>query len=127
MKVKDIFSGFSVKSLDEARHFYAKTLGFAVTKDDMGLHITLPHGDTVFVYEKPNHVPASFTILNLVVDSIDVAVQELTAKGVQFIRYDDLPAPQDKLGVLRGKAAGMGPDIAWCMDPSGNIVAVLEP
>lgn len=126
MEVKDIFSGFSVKSLDEAEVFYAQTLGLKTTRDDMGLQITLPHGGAVFVYEKPDHIPAAYTMLNVVVPSIDDAIKQLQAKGVQFERYDTLPAPQDELGVLRGKAAGMGPDIAWFKDPSDNILGVLE-
>jgi len=127
MEIKDIFSGFSVRSLDAAQAFYADTLGLRVSRDKMGMQIALPHGGAVFVYEKPDHAPASFTILNLAVASIDATVKALVEKGVSFIHYDNLPAPQDELEILRGKTAGMGPDIAWLTDPSGNIVAILEP
>ncbi len=33
---------------------------------------------------------------------------------------------QDAKGIARGKAAKMGPDIAWFLDPAGNTLAVLE-
>ena len=127
MEIKDIFSGFSVKSLDDAEVFYGQKLGIKTVRDEMGLQITLPQGGAVFVYEKPDHQPAVYTVLNFVVPSIDDAIKQLQEKGVQFECYDNLPAPQDELGVLRGKAAGMGPDIAWFKDPSGNILGVLEP
>lgn len=127
MDIKDIFSGFSVKNLDEAQKFYSDTLGLHVKRDAMGLQIVLPHGGEVYVYEKPDHSPASFTILNFVVPSIDAALAALADKGLSPVRYDTLPAPQDEKGILRGKAAGMGPDISWFTDPSGNILAVLEP
>lgn len=126
MEVKDLFSGFSVKSLDDTQAFYSDTLGLKVTRDDMGLQIALPQGGAVFIYEKPGHIPAVFTIFNVVVASIDTAIKELEGKGVTFLRYDTLPASQDELGVLRGKAAGMGPDIAWFKDPSGNVLGLLE-
>ena len=120
------FSGFSVNNLEVAYTFYKDTLGLAVEKDEMGLHIHLVKGGEVFVYEKKEgHEPASFTILNFVVDDIDHTVDELTAKGVVFERYDNMPAPQDEKGILHGKTAGYGPDIAWFKDPSENILAVL--
>ncbi len=80
----------------------------------------------VFVYEKADHQPATFTVLNFYVDDINQAIDELVDKGVVFERYDSLPAPQDERGVLRGRAAGEGPDIAWFKDPAGNIFSVLQ-
>ncbi|GAA2223849.1 VOC family protein [Herbiconiux moechotypicola] len=120
------FSGFSVRDTAEAERFYRDVLGLEVQPNEMGiLGITLPGGATVMAYPKGDaHSPASFTILNLVVPDIDAAVDELTAAGVVFERYDTMP--QDEKGIGRGKAAGMGPDIAWFLDPSGNILSVLE-
>ena len=126
MQITHIFSGFSVSSLDKAQVFYGNVLSLAVKRDQMGLHVSLPTGGEVFIYEKADHNPASFTILNIGVSSIDTAIDDLAAKGISFERYPDLPAPQDNKGVLRGKAAGMGPDIAWFTDPSGNIISLLE-
>ena len=89
----------------------------------MRLH--LPGGGTVFAYPKDDHQPATFTILNFVVDSIDEAVDELTNRGVQFEHYEEGPKTDEK-GILRGRALQMGPDIAWFKDPAGNILAVLQ-
>ena len=125
-KQANAFSGFSVKDLEEAKAFYGERLGCTIDDGGMGLELQFPNGHTVFIYEKEDHVPASFTILNFPVDDIDAAIESLIEAGIKLERYDNLPAPQDEKGVLRGKAAGMGPDIAWFKDPAGNILAILE-
>ncbi|MEY9953216.1 VOC family protein [Leifsonia sp. EB34] len=122
----DIFSGFSVNDIDAARDFYRDALGLDVTEGPMGnLDIALPGGGHVFVYPKPDHTPASFTILNLAVEDIDAAVDELNAKGVVTKIYDDEELHTDEKGVARGRAANRGPDIAWFRDPAGNVMSVL--
>ncbi|MCS5713426.1 VOC family protein [Herbiconiux sp. CPCC 205716] len=119
------FSGFSVTDIDEAERFYRDVLGLEVTRNEMGiLDIELPGGAHAIAYPKDDHVPAVFTILNFAVDDIDVAVDELTAAGVTLERYQGMP--QDERGVMRGKAADRGPDIAWFLDPSGNVLSVLS-
>lgn len=124
---KAAFSGFSVNDEEKARQFYGDTLGLTLADDSMGLRWQLPGGGELFMYAKPGHEPASYTALNFVVDDIDAAVDELTAKGVAFERYNDMPAKQDEKGILRGREAGQGPDIAWFKDPAGNILAILQP
>jgi catechol 2,3-dioxygenase-like lactoylglutathione lyase family enzyme len=123
----DVFSGFSVNDIDAARAFYGDTLGLAIADGPMGnLDLTLPGGGHVFIYPKPDHEPASFTILNLVVADIDQAVGELNGKGVQTAIYDDPDLPTDEKGILRGRQAQRGPDIAWFRDPAGNVLSVLQ-
>ena len=117
------FSGFAVRDIEAARIFYGAALGLEVGEGAMGnLQITLPGGATVLAYPKPDHVPATFTIINLVVADIDSAVAELEAAGVTLENYGGYA---DERGVLRGKSVGRGPDIAWFLDPSGNILSVL--
>lgn len=119
------FNGFSVDDIDAARRFYSDVLGLDVTDNEMGmLEITLATGGVTIVYPKPNHTPATFTILNFPVDDIDSAVASLAAKGVTFERYDGMH--QDESGIARGRASGDGPDIAWFTDPAGNILSVLS-
>jgi len=120
------FSGFSVKDLDKAEEFYSSVLGLTVKRNEMGLELHLGEEFVVFVYQKDDHEPATFTILNFPVENITDAVKELAAKGVSFLRYENMPAPQDEYGVLRGKDVNQGPDIAWFTDPSGNVLSVLE-
>lgn len=125
-KIVAAFSGFSVGDLARAQEFYVDKLGLEATTNAMGLDIKLPGGGKVFVYEKPDHKPADYTVLNLVVENIDDAVEELKSKGVNFEIYDNMPAPQDEKGILRGLASSMGPDIAWFKDPDGNIMSIMQ-
>jgi len=119
------FSGLAVPDIDAARTFYRETLGLEVTDAEMGqLSLTLPGGGWVLVYPKPDHTPATYTVLNLEVSDIDAAVTDLEARGVEMTRYDGFE--QDELGIARGIESGFGPDIAWFTDPAGNIIAVLE-
>ncbi len=119
------FAGFAVPDIEAAHRFYRETLGLEVTVEGMGqLSLDLPGGGWVLVYPKPDHVPATYTVLNLEVADIDAAVDELTARGVAFTRYPGFA--HDDRGIVRGIEAGQGPDIAWCTDPAGNIIAVLQ-
>ncbi|MEO6533890.1 MAG: VOC family protein [Pseudolysinimonas sp.] len=117
------FSGFSVDDPATALTFYRDTLGLKVSDTGMGLQLDVTGGAPVFVYGKPNHVPAEFTVLNFEVADIDKAVDELVAAGIEVQRYPGVN--QDEKGIARGKAANMGPDIAWFLDPAGNILSVL--
>jgi catechol 2,3-dioxygenase-like lactoylglutathione lyase family enzyme len=114
------FSGFAVGDLQEAQKFYGDVLGIATSENNGLMTLHLAGGRDTLVYPKPGHVPADYTILNFPVEDIDSAVDELTARGVTFERYDGLA--QDGKGISRGH----GPDIAWFRDPAGNILAVLK-
>lgn len=125
-KDANAFSGYSVNDLEEAKTFYGEMLGLILDDNGMGLEIQFPNGHTIFLYEKEDHQPASYTVLNFPVDDIDAAVDSLVEVGVVMKRYDSMPGDQDGRGIMRGKSAGMGPDIAWFEDPAGNVLAVLE-
>jgi catechol 2,3-dioxygenase-like lactoylglutathione lyase family enzyme len=117
------FSGFSVDDLDAARTFYTDVLGLRVeVQAEMGglLTLRLGGGTNVLVYAKPDHRPATFTVLNFPVPDIEAAVDELTSRGVRFERYEN--PPTDERGIMR---AG-GPLIAWFTDPAGNVFSVLQ-
>jgi len=119
------FSGFSVDSIDAARTFYGDTLGLDVTTNAMGfLDIRLPDGGSILVYAKPDHTPASFTILNFPVDDVEAAVDDLNARGVVTKIYDD-EMGTDAKGIMHG-GPDRGPDIAWFKDPAGNVLSVLS-
>lgn len=126
VKFQAAFSGLSVDDLNKAKEFYTQTLGLMLNNETMGLQFQLPGGGTLFIYPKADHQPATYTVLNFVVENIDEAVDELTRSGVQFERYDNLPDTQDQKGIARGRSANQGPDIAWFKDPAGNILAVLH-
>jgi catechol 2,3-dioxygenase-like lactoylglutathione lyase family enzyme len=118
------FSSFSVDNLDKAKEFYGTTLGLEVKENKQGLTLKIFGGNPIFVYPKDNHVAATFTILNFPVENVDKAVDELTAKGVKFEKYDMPNMKTDEKGIARGN--GQGPTIAWFKDPAGNFLSVLE-
>jgi catechol 2,3-dioxygenase-like lactoylglutathione lyase family enzyme len=116
------FSGFAVPDVDAAEAFYGQKLGLRVTREGDLLTLHLDGGARpTIVYPKPDHVPATYTILNFPVEDVGAAVRQLAERGVEVERYDGLP--QDDDGVMRGN----GPDIAWFTDPAGNILSVIKP
>ena len=116
------FSGFAARDVAKVKEFYARTLGLKVTEDHGLLTLHLAGGNNVLIYPKPDHVPANFTVLNFPVDDVDLAVDELTKRGVRFEIYDRPEIKTDEKGIMRGN----GPTIAWFKDPAGNILSVLE-
>ena len=120
------FASFSVDNVEKAKKFYSQILGLEVTQDnDMGgiLTIHIDGGIPVLVYPKPDHTPATFTVLNFPVSNIDQAVAKLKSLGVSFLSYDTKDLKTDENDISR---ADGGPNIAWFTDPSGNILSVLE-
>jgi len=117
------FSGFSVNDLATAKKFYGEVLGIEIKESPAGFALQIAGTNGVFVYPKPNHEPATFTILNFPVDDIDQAAQTLTEKGVTFEHYEGMT---DEKGIARGIANNKGPDIAWFKDPAGNILSILK-
>jgi catechol 2,3-dioxygenase-like lactoylglutathione lyase family enzyme len=123
LKDSHAFSGFSVDDLEAAKRFYGEKLGLEVSENDQGLMVSLLGSNGVFVYQKDDHVPATFTILNFPVDDIDAAVDELTAAGIVFEHYEGMT---DGKGIARGLEMDRGPSIAWFKDPAGNFLAVMQ-
>ncbi len=120
MKFNKAFSGFSVNNIQEAKKFYKETLGFDVEEKDSGLKMQMD-GSKIFVYEKPDHTPATFTILNFPVENIEQAVEDLSKRGVRFEQYD---------GQLKTDAKGIhrqdGMNVAWFKDPAGNYLSLVN-
>src|SRR5215207_7843153 len=114
------FSGFSVDDLPEAKRFYSETLGLRVSEEYGMLWLHIAGERDILVYPKPDHTPATFTILIFPVNDIEKAVDELAERGVRFERYDD--SDTDERGIYRGG----GPLIAWFKDPAGNVLSVIK-
>lgn len=115
------FSGFAVPDVEAAQKFYGDTLGIETSVEHGILTLHLDGGARpTIVYPKPDHAPANYTILNFSVDDIDAAVDGLTERGVEILRYDGMP--QDERGIMREA----GPYIAWFADPAGNVLSVLQ-
>ncbi|HYY80669.1 MAG TPA: VOC family protein [Actinomycetes bacterium] len=131
LKDADAFSGFAVDDVPRAKRFYGDTLGLEVADAALGvegadvpagLEIRLGPGTRVLVYPKPDHAPATFTILNFLVDDIERAVDELSARGVRFERYQTEPRTDAK-GIHRDPRVH---PVAWFRDPAGNLLAVIQ-
>jgi predicted enzyme related to lactoylglutathione lyase len=121
LKDSHAFSGFSTNDIAAAKQFYGETLGLDVSEAMGLLNLQFAGGGRGIIYPKPNHEPATFTVLNFPVADVAAAVDELSAAGITFERYPGLE--QDERGIARD---GNGPAIAWFKDPAGNILAVLE-
>lgn len=119
------FSGFSVDDLDAAEAFYSDTLGLACSRDEMGMRIQLFGGGTVFVYEKPDHQPATFTVLNFAVHDVAAAVAILNERRVVTKIYDELPGLTTDADGIMSDQNGV-PFIAWFRDPADNVLSVVR-
>ena len=115
------FSSFAVDDISRARDFYSQTLGLQTSEEHGLMTLHLAGERDTLVYPKPDHTPAGYTVLNFTVKDIEEAVDELSARGVRFERYDGFD--QDDRGIFRGG----GPYIAWFTDPAGNVLSVLQP
>ncbi|MGW9557759.1 VOC family protein [Nocardiopsis sp. NPDC055551] len=120
------FGSFAVPDPDTAREFYGTTLGLDVRPvpgmEEHGLfQIDLGKNHGVLVYAKPDHAPAVFTVLNLPVDDIDAAVDELVRRGITMLRYEGFR--HDAKGIVR---EGGGPLVAWFTDPAGNVIGLIQ-
>lgn len=123
LKESKAFGSFSADDIAKAKEFYGRTLGLDVTDSDEGtLTLRLAGGGTVLIYPKPNHAPATFTVLNFPVADVEKAVGELTKRGIRFETYDLPDLKTDERGIFRGE----GPLIAWFKDPAGNILSVVQ-
>jgi catechol 2,3-dioxygenase-like lactoylglutathione lyase family enzyme len=121
LKDSNAFSTFAVDDMPRAKEFYASTLGLDVSDEMDGLALHLAGGNRIFVYPKPEHTPAEFTVLNFPVEDVEAAVDRLTQAGVRFEQYEG-ELQTDAKGIFRGE----GPTIAWFRDPAGNILSVLD-
>ena len=117
------FSSFSAPDIEREKEFYSRTLGLKTSEDHGLLRLHMAGGNDVLIYPKPNHVPATFTVLNFPVDDVEGAVDELISRGVRFEHYDQGALKTDQKGIMRGN----GPTIAWFKDPAGNILSVVKP
>ena len=121
LKNAKAYSSFSVDDLEKAKQFYGQTLGLGVSELNEGLTLQLSGGNEIFVYLKSDHTPATFIILNFLVDNVDRALDDLVKLGVRFEIYNEGELKTDGKRICRGN-----PEIAWFKDPAGNFLSVLK-
>lgn len=121
------FSSFAVNDLDDAEKFYGDSLGIKIdqSEDSEFFNLLINDGQTsIMVYAKPEHEPASYTIINFLVQNIEKTVTQLEAANVDLEFYDKPQMKQDERGIFRDNDLGMA--MAWFCDPSGNIISAVE-
>ncbi|RBL91081.1 VOC family protein [Chitinophaga flava] len=122
-KQSTAFSSFSVDDLQQAKQFYQDKMGLEVAEMPEGLELRVNGNSKIFIYPKPNHEPATFTILNFPVENVEEAVEQLTRKGIRFLHYGE-PIATDEKGIFRDTERGIS--LAWFTDPAGNILSVIQ-
>ncbi len=121
LKDAKTFSSYSVNDIRRALSFYTEILGLEVEQIPEGLDLKLPNNH-VFIYPKQDHKPATYTVLNFMVDDIDAAVDELVGKGVTFEQYDTEFMKTDAKGISRQGDRSM----AWFKDPANNFLSLMQ-
>jgi catechol 2,3-dioxygenase-like lactoylglutathione lyase family enzyme len=115
----------AVSDMNRASEFYEGKLGFTAASDDPDGGRTYECGErtTLHVFPSPAGAGASgATVAGWTVDDLEQLVDELTAAGVTFERYDDPPISTDENGIaVFGESKS-----AWFKDPDGNILALVQ-
>ena len=117
----DLVAFVHVTDVTRARAFYDGVLGLTLTEDTPFALVFDANGTTLRVTPVEGHKPLAGTVLGWAVDDIAATIGELTARGVEFTRYDGME--QDELGVWK---APSGAKVAWFKDPDGNLLSLTE-
>ncbi|NMO54580.1 VOC family protein [Actinoplanes sp. TBRC 11911] len=109
--------------LDRARQYYADTFGLMPVEEFGGeaLRYRTAGGTFFNVYRTEYAGQAGHTIAQWHVDDVDQEVRELTAKGVDFEIYPDMPGVEWSGPVATIPGLGKA---AWFKDSEGNIMCV---
>lgn len=112
------------KDLEAARTFYHDALGLEILREDEGDRIVFRCGGGTQLVVTLSTVGTSDTQTQMAwrVSDIRAAVADLRARGV---RVEDYEAPDP---VTADGIADMGHSwAAWFVDPSSNVLAVVQP
>jgi catechol 2,3-dioxygenase-like lactoylglutathione lyase family enzyme len=111
----------AVTDMERARGFYEGKLGLRGTEaGDGGCDYECGEGTSLHVFPSPAFTgPSGATLLGWAVDDLEAAVDDLTARGVEFMRYDEPDFKTDAKGILSGA-------VAWMQDPDGNLISLNQ-
>lgn len=110
-----------VSDLDRARRFYGDTLGLPITDESPFALVADANGTMLRLTAVEQPAAAPYTVLGWDVADIGSMIDQLTARGVQFTRYEGMV--QDERGIW---TAPGGAKIAWLLDPDGNNLSLTE-
>lgn len=106
---------------EQARIFYGETLGLRLIESSP-FALAFADGDSMLrVQIVPELNPPPHTAHGWQVTDIEEEIAVLTAKGVSFLAFDELP--QSPSGVW---TTPDGHKIAWFKDPSGNVLSLTQ-
>lgn len=115
----------AVSDMELARDFYEKKLGLTAPGDEPDGGRTYQCGEqtTLHIFPAPPDSGKSHaTVAGWYVSDIEAVVDDLTANGVSFERYDQPPIVTDDKGIaVLGSSKG-----AWFKDPDGNTLGLLQ-
>ncbi len=112
----------TIVDVERARQFYRDTLGLNLLSEEPPFALVFDANGTMLRLVMASRLPeAQGTVLGWQVPEISTAVQELSAAGVHFERFEGMQ--QDELGVW---TAPNGAKVAWFRDPDGNILSFSE-
>jgi catechol 2,3-dioxygenase-like lactoylglutathione lyase family enzyme len=114
----------AVSDMSRAKEFYESKLGLSGGEEqgDGGTRYPCGEGTSVHVYPSPSASASGATLAGWEVDDLDATVDELTSNGVSFERYEQGELKTNEKGI-----ADLGDaKAAWCKDPDGNVVGVLQ-
>jgi len=111
----------AVTDMERARAFYEGKLGLSGSEaGDGGRDYACGEGTSIHVFPSAAFTgPSGVTLLGWGVDDLEGAVDELTARGVEFVHYDEPEFKTDAKGILQGA-------VAWMRDPDGNLISLNQ-
>lgn len=104
-----------------ARRFYQDTLGLTVLEDSPFAVVVDAHGTMLRLTAVQTVVAAPYSVLAWKVTDIEAMLDELAARGVEFVHYDGID--QDDRGIW---TAPDGARIAWFLDPDLNNLSLVQ-
>lgn len=118
-------ASIAVSDMERASEFYEGKLGLSAARAQAdGSRVYASGGEaSLHVYPSPAHAGLSTaTLATWYVDDVGRVVEELSARGVMFARYEGLTADEKGIAPRAG-----GGKVAWFKDPDGNTFAVEGP
>jgi catechol 2,3-dioxygenase-like lactoylglutathione lyase family enzyme len=122
----ELRTSIAVSDIGRAAAFYEGKLGLPLIRSAPSAHITdgsrvygSGGGPALNVYQSATAGTTAATLAVWYVDDLDATVDELTASGVEFTRYEQFE--HDERGITERAGGGR---IAWFQDPDGNTFAL---
>ena len=112
----------TIVDVERAKVFYRDTLGLTLISEEPPFALVFDANGVMVRLGMATKLPeAHGTVLGWQVPEIEVAVKELTERGVPFEQFEGLS--QNQKGIWLSPS---GAKVAWFRDPDGNILSISE-